>query len=109
MSTFLETLKGAFSMRRAGRVELPEVLERLACAAVERGLETPALIAVESAAPLSFLGSQAGHALSPFARLLGLGDSLPSIALALEDRRTLRALADRIEELASAKALEPMR
>jgi hypothetical protein len=104
MSAFVETLKGAFSMRRAGPPALPQSLERLARAAVERGLETPALVVVESAAPLSFLGAQAASAVWPLARMLGCGDALPEIAAALEDRRTLRALADRIEALAAARA-----
>jgi hypothetical protein len=103
MSTFVETLKGAFSMRRAGPPALPASLERLARAAVDRGLETPALIIVESVAPVSFLGSQVASALSPLARMAGVCDALPEIAEALEDRRTLRALADRIEELSAEK------
>jgi hypothetical protein len=102
MSTFLETLKDAFAMKRRAPVALPDALERLARVAVERGLETPALVIVESAAPLSFLGGQAAAAVAPFARMLGFGDALPEIAEALEDRRTLRALADRIAELAEA-------
>jgi len=45
-------------------------------------------------------------AVAPLAKLLGFGDDCEEIALALEDRRTVRLLADRIEELAAAAALE---
>lgn len=101
MPTLADTLRSAFSLRRAAPPALPPALERLARAAVERGLETPALILVGSVAPVSFLGSQAAAALVPLARMAGVGDALPEIAAALEDRRTLAALADRIEELAA--------
>jgi hypothetical protein len=57
MSTFVETLRHAFSMQRADEVTLPPALERLARAAVERGMETPAIILVESLTPVAFLGS----------------------------------------------------
>jgi hypothetical protein len=106
MSTFVETLKHAFSMRRADEVTLPPALERLARAAVERGMETPAIILAESLTPVAFLGSQAMAAFAPLVRMLGFGDDCEEIALALEDRRTARRLADRIEELAAAAARE---
>jgi hypothetical protein len=106
MSTLVETLRQAFSLRRAEPPALPESLERLAREAVGRGLETPALVLVESIAPLSFLGGQAAFAVSPLARMLGLGGALPEIAAALEDRRILRALADRIERLAEERGRE---
>jgi hypothetical protein len=104
MSTFVETLKHAFSMRRAYEADLPPALERLARAAVERGMETPAIILVESLTPVAFLGSQAMAAVAPLVRMLGFGDDCAEIALALEDRRTSRRLSDRIEELAAAAA-----
>jgi hypothetical protein len=106
MSTFVETMKHAFSMRRAGEAALPPALERLARTAVERGMETPAIILVESLTPVAFLGSQAMAALAPLVRILGFGDDCAEIALALEDRRTVRRLADRIEELSVAAARE---
>jgi hypothetical protein len=106
MSTFVETLRHAFAMRRPEEAVLPAALERLARAAVERRMETPAIILVESIVPVAFLGSQAMAAVAPLAKLLGFGDDCEEIALALEDRRTVRLLADRIEELAAAAALE---
>ena len=109
MSTFVQTLRHAFAMRPAGEPVLPPALERLAQAAVERRLETPAIILVESCTPVAFLGSQALAAAAPLVKMLGFGDDCAEIALALEDRRTVRLLADRIEELAAAAALEGRR
>jgi len=93
-------------MRRAEEATLPAALERLAKAAVERRMETPAIILLESIVPVAFLGSQALAAVAPLVRMLGFGDDCGEIALAFEDRRTARLLADRIEELAAAAALE---
>jgi hypothetical protein len=109
MPTFVETLRHAFSMRRAEEPSFPPALERIARAAVERRLETPAIVILETAVPVAFLGSQAMAAVAPLARMLGFGGDLEEIAFALEDRRTVRRLADRIEELAAAAALEGRR
>jgi len=106
MSTFVETLRHAFAMRPAGEPVLTPALERLAKAAVDRRMETPAIILVESLMPVAFLGSQAMAAVAPLVKMLGFGDDCEEVALALEDRRTVRLLADRIEELAAAAALE---
>lgn len=109
MSTFVETLRHAFSMRRAGEPPFPPALERIARAAVERRLEIPAIVILETAVPVAFLGSQAMAAVAPLVKMLGFGDDLEEIAAAFEDRRTAGRLADRIEELAAAAALEGRR
>jgi hypothetical protein len=106
MATLIETLRHAFAVRPAGAPTLPPALERLAEAAVARRLETPAIVLLESMVPVVFLGSQALAAAAPLARLLGVADDVDEIALALEDRRTVRLLADRIEALAAAAARE---
>jgi hypothetical protein len=106
MPTFAETLRHAFAVQRSEPRDLPAALERLARAAVERGMETPAIILVESVTPVAFLGSQALAAVSPLVKMLGFGDDCEEIALALEDRRTVRRLAERIEELAASSGVE---
>ena len=63
-------------------------------------METPAIIFLESTAPLSFLGSQVMHAVWPLIQLAAVGDDFAEVAEALEDRRTVRQLVERIEELA---------
>ena len=73
MSIFVEKLKHAFSVKPDYDVRekgLPEGLERIAREVVERGMETPAIILLESAVPLSFLGSQAVVAAWPLARMI---------------------------------------
>jgi hypothetical protein len=104
MTSLAQKLRHAFAIRPADAPEprLPEVLERLAVAIVDRGMETPAIIFLESIVPLSFLGSQALHAIWPLVQMAGAGGDLQEVAEALEDRRTVRQLAQRIEELASA-------
>jgi hypothetical protein len=103
MGKALEALKHAFAVGPdpAASEELPAPLERLAGAVVARRMEVPAIALLESVAPLGFLGSQIVHAARPLARLAGLpADDWREVAEQLEDRRTLRRLADRMEELA---------
>jgi hypothetical protein len=106
MTTLIETLRHAFASRRSGPPVLPASLERLAREAVERRMETPAIIVLESAVPVAFLGGQVLAAVAPLVKLLGFDGDVDEIAAALEDRRTVRLLADRIEELAASAAAE---
>jgi len=106
MSRLIAELKHAFAVGPdpdSGELTLPAVLERLAGSVVDRGMETPALIFIDSVTPLSFLASQTMHALWPLVQFTAVGDDFPAIAEALEDRRTVRLLAERIEELAGAR------
>ena len=50
-----------------------------------------------------FLGSQALHAFWPFVKLASIEGDYREVARALEDRRTIRRLATRIEELAVSR------
>ena len=105
MSALAQKLRHAFAVRPTRTLDggrLPPALERLARAIVERGLETPAIIFLESIVPLSFLGSQVLHAAWPLVQMAAAGDDIQEVAEALEDRRTVRLLVDRIEELAVA-------
>lgn len=78
------------------------MLETIARKVVERGMETPAMILLESMVPLSFLGSQAMFAAWPLVKMAADGADYGEVARALEDRATMRLMADRIEELANA-------
>jgi hypothetical protein len=103
MGSLKEVLAHAFAIGpgpAGGSPELPAVLERAAGGIVARGLETPAVVALESLAPLGFLGGQAMLAAGPLVSALFPGDDWHEAAVALEDRRILRRFAERIEQLA---------
>jgi hypothetical protein len=105
MSTFMKRLKHAFAVEADYDVSsrgLPSGLEKIAREVVDRGMETPAIILLESMVPLSFLGSQALFAAWPLVKMAADGSDYREVARALEDRRTLRLMADRIEELAAS-------
>jgi hypothetical protein len=110
MNRLVDELKHAFAVgpdpERDPRA-LPPALERLARTVVERGMETPAIIFLDSLTPLSFLASQTMHAFWPLLELVGRADDLPAVAEALEDRRTLRCFAERIEDLAGQRGSAP--
>ena len=105
MGRIIAELKHAFAVGPdpSGEPPLPEALERLAVAVVARGMETPAIVFLDSLTPLSFLASQTMHALWPLVRTVARTEDFPAIAEALEDRRTVRVLVDRIEELALSR------
>ena len=106
MGKIIEQFKHAFAIGPppgpVGKArELPEFLERIAKGVVDRGLETPAVIALESVIPLNFLGSQVMYAVWPLVKMVADGVDFQEVATALEDRETLRELVMRIEELAA--------
>ncbi len=106
MSTFTDKLKHAFAIEPeydSAVRGLPDLLEKLAAAVVKRGMETPAIIVLESMVPLSFLGSQAMLAAWPLVRMASDGADYREVAEALEDRKTVRLRADRIEQLANSE------
>ncbi|MDD5308515.1 MAG: hypothetical protein PHU25_14430 [Deltaproteobacteria bacterium] len=105
MGRFLDELKRAFAVDPGPKPDiLPEPLERLAHAVVERRMEAPAVLLLESVRPLSFLGSQVLHAVEPLVRAVFAARDLPVVARALEDRRSVELLVRRIEELSAAGA-----
>ena len=73
------------------------VFDRLARWIVERRLETPALLFLESSRPLSFVGAQAMHFFHPLASVLFTGPDYGRLARLLEDRANLSILLDTIE------------
>ena len=106
MGAFLEKLKHAFAVGPApagAKRELPPSLERLALEIVERGMETPAMVLLDSIRPISFLAGQAMHAVWPLVNMAGKFDDYQIIAEALEDRQTIELLLAKIESLALAR------
>jgi hypothetical protein len=105
MGRLLEELRRAFAVDPEPEPSgLPEPLERLARAVVERRMESPAVLLLESVRPLSFLGSQVLHAVEPLVRMLLATPDIEAVAHALEDRRSVGLLVRRIEEISSAGA-----
>jgi hypothetical protein len=102
MGRFIEGLKHAFALGPAPKNEtpLPDSLERLAQAVVRRKLEMPAMIMLETLTPLNFLAFQTALAVSPLLSTFLDVKDIDEAAKALEDRKTLRRLANRIEVLA---------
>ena len=73
------------------------LLERLARRVVELRLETPALLTLETARPLSVLAGQAMLFFEPFAQALFRRPHYRRVAALVERREALEALAGMIE------------
>ena len=73
------------------------LLERLARRVVELRLETPALLTIETARPLSVLAGQAMLFFEPFAQALFRFPDYRRVAALVERREALEALATMIE------------
>ncbi len=62
------------------------------------GLNGLAASFLETGGPLTFLGAQALHALTPVAGLFAAGETLTALALTLEDPQAARRLAQQLTE-----------
>ena len=82
------------------------LFDRLARWIVERRMETPALLFLESARPLSFVGAQAMHFFQPLASVLFAGPDYERLARLLEDRANLSLLLATIEGEADRRDAE---
>lgn len=83
--------------------EQARAVDRLAHLIVRFGLTVPALLGLESIRPLSFVGSQFMHVLSPSITALFSAPEWDALAGLLEDRRGLDYLLDRIEAVDAAR------
>ena len=85
--------------------ERDRLLDRLARAVVGRGLETPAILALEMHKPLAFLGAQTLIVVTPLlGPLLGL-EQLQTLSRLLNEPDGIDALVRRIDEVSAAKSL----
>jgi len=80
-----------------------ELLERTALRVAELRLETPALLTLETARPVSLLASQTLVFFEPFVQALFALPDYRRFASLLERREALEWLAARIEHHASAR------
>jgi hypothetical protein len=100
--SFREKWRHAFALEPALPPEedgLPDVLERFALQVVERRMETPAILFLETVRPLNFIGSQLMFAASPLVGLFRNTHQLNEVACALEHRGAVERLVQRIEQL----------
>ena len=79
------------------------LFDRLAAWIVERRMETPAILFLESVRPLSFVGAQAMHFLQPLASVLFNGPEYARLARLLEERDNLEILVAAIERAADRR------
>ncbi len=84
-------------------VNVDELVEKIAKKVVEIGMEAPAILALETARPLSFIGSQMGRAMiAPWFGIFGWDamTKADNIMEVFEDKENVKKLVRRIEELA---------
>ncbi len=84
-------------------VNVDELVEKIAKKVVEIGMEAPAILALETARPLSFIGSQMGRAMiAPWFGIFGWDamTKADNVMEVFEDRENVKKLVRRIEELA---------
>ena len=84
-------------------VNVDELVEKIAKKVVEIGMEAPAILALESARPLSFIGSQMGRTMiAPWFGIFGW-DAMTKADVYMavfENRKNVEKLVRRIEDLA---------
>jgi hypothetical protein len=106
MQSLTAGLRHAFAIednRDPLSVEEVALLERVANVVVARGMATPAVLFLESLGPMSFLGSQALHFLSPILDVMIPQRDVQRLAGLLERRDTLFRLVVLIESQVEAR------
>ncbi|MEW6752918.1 MAG: hypothetical protein AB1505_18355 [Candidatus Latescibacterota bacterium] len=102
------SLRHAFAVDPEGPAEptpaQQPVVERLCAEVVRRRLTAPALLLLEMARPLNFLGAQLMHFLHPMATALLRGEAYTHLAAFLERRGAVEHLCRRLEELEGERA-----
>jgi hypothetical protein len=83
------------------------LLARLAARIVEMRLETPAILTLETARPLSVVAGQAMLFLEPIAQMLFRFTDYRRIAALVERRDAIEALVQLIEQAADARPAAP--
>jgi len=100
IQAFKGTLRHAFALRPEGAtltVEEQALLEKVAAAVVNRQMAGPAMLFLESAGPINFLGSQALHFLTPILDLACDAREIKQAACLLERRETIPRLIELLE------------
>ena len=89
----------------APTAEQQEAIDKIARFVVRFGLTVPAILAIEGMRPLSFVGSQFMHILSPSVGALLTTSQWDALARLLERRQGLEFILRRIEEFDAAAHL----
>lgn len=79
------------------------LLDRIAAAVIRWGMAVPAVFLLESSKPLSFVGSQFLHFLSPIVHSVLDAREMDRLAAMLERRDTVERLIIRIERAEAAR------
>jgi len=98
--TFRAALRHAFAIRPENGPLTPEeqaLLEKVATAIINRRMAGPAVLFLESAGPMNFLGSQALHFLAPILDLACDAREIEQAARLLERRDAIPRLIELIE------------
>ena len=88
--------------QEAEPVNVDELVEKIAKKVVEIGMEAPAILALETARPLSFIGSQMGRAMiAPWFGIFGWSamTKADNYMEVFENKENVKKLIRRIEEL----------
>lgn len=103
-------MKVAFAVRSVDHPLMPEdleLLDKVAAAVVARRMSTPAILFLESVGPMSFLGSQALHFLTPILNLACDTREIERAAHLLERRDAISQMIARIEAKSTAGPPSP--
>ena len=101
MQSILKLLKGAFSLERYQRPLTEsdrQLLNRLARGIIQREMQVPAIFILESAKPLSYLGSQALAFFQPILSGLFVGNDYKQIQNILERSHSIDFLLQVLEK-----------
>jgi hypothetical protein len=80
------------------------LLEKIARLLVQRRMDVPALMFMESVGPLNFLGSQVMHGLRPFLELVCDASELERLAILLERCDSAEHLVTLLQQQAASSA-----
>ncbi|MCY2964195.1 MAG: hypothetical protein NT069_11275 [Planctomycetota bacterium] len=102
-----EWLRHAFAIPKEADFQPDErqrlLVDRLCRATVDRELETPALLTLETVRPLHFVSAQALHFFTPLVAALGDAGGMSDLAKLLEHPGAIEYVVGRLEALASER------
>ena len=103
--TFHDWLRHAFAVGDVGEPDPDDLasLDRLAKFIVDRGLESPAILFLQSSVPLSYIGSQVMIGLEPIVGPFFPRQDFERLSRIFERRDGIDRLTSRIEEFVSER------
>ena len=105
--SFREALRHAFHVDPPGPATphdtTRDIVDRVCVSIVKRGMETPALMALEMCRPLNFVAAQALHIVQPAAEVVLDTAAMEKFALFLEQRGSVEYLCNRLTQHAAGE------